>query len=301
VTDWTKYNEWFRTRGSRSGSPLDLDSWKKARRDLAFLEAEGLRLETMTPDQFTSWIVKRLDARAFQQGRASNLRTEALRWFRYRDGVTPDLPRWRPEDPKEKALSPGQKFLALGFSDENPRTQMRGRFMVYFALITGTEPAEACHVLDEHVDDVQGGLHVHFPCKGHARRFVPLPKAFWSSRRPGIVAWRRHREPATDEPGAVFTGRHHNGDVVQRMSPGGLSNLMQKVRRQTGVPINWQVTRHTFATDLLEAQFGERYVMRVLGLRSMTHLPTYAEARPAALQRRFRQLSGLDPWAGASE
>lgn len=294
-----KFEEWFRTRGSRTGGPLGAASWMKARRDLAFLEAEGLDLARVTPEELSLWLVRRLDSRQIGTGRANNVRTEALRWFRYRDGQTPTLPRWRPEDGKEKAMTAAQKFVALGFQDDDPLIELRGRFVVWFALATGTEPSEACMVDETHFDQGQLGLHVLYPCKGHARRFVPLPKSFWSPRRPGIATWLRHREVAPADALAVFTGRPGRWGEPARMTPAGLGNLMQKVRRQTGVPINWQVTRHTFATDLLEAKFGERYVMKVLGLRNMTHLPRYSEARPAALNKRFRSLTGLDPWQGA--
>ena len=298
MVDWGKYEEWFRIQGSRAGGALDEDSWTKAKRDLRFLESEGFDLEAVTPQQFSLWVIRRLDAKTFQKGRANNLRTEMLRWFTYRDGVRPVLPRWRPEDSKEKALSREGKFTALGYECDDRRLTMRRRFMVYFALLTGTEPGEAAYVEETDFDADLGGVHILHPIKGHARRFVPLPKSFWSPRRPGITTWLRWREVDERHPAAVFTGRPNRWGAPKRLEPSALSREMQKVAAATGVWINWQVTRHTFGTDLLEAQFGERYVMKVLGLRNMAHLPTYAEARPNALNARYRSLKGLDPFQG---
>lgn len=300
--DMRAYEDWFRSEGSRAGHALDADSWKKAKRDLVFIEASGLPLDSATPADARRFLVRKLDSGRVSHGRLNGLRTELLRWFRFRDGATPSLPRWREEDPKEKALTAPQKARAFTYVHRNPAIEMRGRFLVALALTSGAEPAEVAPMDVDDFDLDRGGVEIRHPSKGHARRFVPLPETFLTDpTKPSLAAWLQQREICPTDPKALLTGRQGTRRQARRLTPSALSGLLQKVRAQTGAPINWQATRHTTATDLLEAGLGERYVMHVLGLRSLAHLPRYAEARSVALVARFRALGGTDPYAHDSQ
>ena len=86
----------------------------------------------------------------------------------------------------------------------------------------------------------------------------------------------------------------------KRRAPGAAGfndTILQDVRARTGVPINWQVTRHTWATDLLEAKYSVRYLQKLGGWHNLTHLSRYAEARAGPVEASYRHLSGIDPWS----
>ena len=138
-----------------------------------------------------------------------------------------------------------------------------------------------------------------------AARLLGLDPGIWKilthPKRPSFANWLKHRIEPKADPTALFTTcgtELIGGREPRRMTPEGLSAVLQRVRRATGVPINWQVTRHTWATNLLEAGFGERYLQQLGGWHELKHLSRYAEARPAAMLRKYRGLKGTDPFGG---
>ena len=298
-----KYSEWYLTRGSARGRPLDATTLSEDRKIFRFLlRSNALDLDTFAPEDARRYLFARLARREVEVGRLNAISKALRRWLRYRDGEDVDLPTWREPDPKMKALTADQKFVAFGYRHPNAVQDARDRFVLALALTSGLEPGEAAPLNVQDIDIDQGGIYVHHPVKGHRRGFVPLPASVLTHpKRPSFQNWMKHRIAPKDEPDALLTtcGSEITGDRrPRRMTPPGLSAVLQRVRRETGVPINWQVARHTIATDLLEAEYGERYVMHFLRLTSMTHLPRYAEARPAAMLRRYRKLRGLDPFKG---
>lgn len=297
-----QYETWYLTRGNQRGRPLDATTLNEDRKIFRFLEREGLDLLTLDEDGVRAYLYRRQARQDAGPGRLNGISKALRRYLRYRTGRDVDLPTWREPDPKEKALTKDQVFVALGYRHPNAAQNARDRFILAFALTSGVEPGECAPINVHDIDLDQGGVHVHHPIKGHRRRFVPLPASVLThTKRPSFQNWMKHRVPPPDDPDALFTtcGTELVAGRPRRMTPEGLSAVLQRVRRETGVPINWQVTRHTLATNLLEAEFGERYVMRVLGLSSMMHLARYAEARQSQVIKKFRKLKGTDPYQGA--
>lgn len=295
-----KYAEWYLSAGGKWGQPLDATTLKEDRKILQYLERVGFDVGAATEGTCRAYLLGRLSAGEVGKGRLNAISKALMRWLRFREGAEVKLPTWKEPDPKMKALSRDQVFLALGYRHQNVQQSARDRFVLALALTCGAEPGEVAPMNLEDVDVEQGGIHVNHPIKGHRRRFVPLPPTVLShTKRPSFTHYLKYRVEAPSDPRALFTtcGSEIIGSrAKRRLSPEALTAVLQRVRRATGVPINWQVARHTFATNLLEAEFGERYVMHALGLTNMNHLPRYAEARVGNVVRRFRKLKGTDPF-----
>jgi integrase len=301
MPDFDAYRKWFLVEGSLWERPLGEATLKADLYWLGRADEEGLALDTGDVSSFRSYVVA-LKTAGLSPGTANNLTTALRRWLRFRDGREYKLPVWKQALPKEKALGAEQKFIVMGYTCESARLQMRRRFMVALALTSGAEPAEVAPLgeSDFVVDDRRGryGVFIRRPCKGHMEGFVNLPKSvLTSTRRASLKTWLAWREVDEEDPEAVFTGRQAFGRP-RRMTPAGLSDEMQVIRSATGVPLNWQVTRHTCGTDLLEAGYSERYVQKHLRLHSLHHVSRYAEAREDQMNKAYRSLRGLDPYRG---
>lgn len=297
--DWARYQAWFLTEGNHRGDPLDEDTWIEDRRKLEQIHREGLDLLTSTPDEARIWLARK--RRSLKPGSVNNLSKALARWLRFRDGRPVKLPKWREEIPEDRALDREEIYEALGYTHRDARRQLRARFLTALAVSSGIEPAEAAPLDVEDFDLKRGGVLIEHPCKGHRRRFVPLPKAVLTApNRASFAVWMKHREIAPDDPDAVFTGRSWRPSTghgpVERLRPSGLSAILQDVQKQTGVPINFQVARHTWATNLVDAGYSLRHVQKLGGWHGLDIVARYAESRPGQAEEKYRQLKGLDPF-----
>lgn len=300
TVDWEKYQAWFLTEGNHKGNPLDDDTFTEDKRKLQALEREGVDLYAITHDQAKLLLVqKRRQLPA--AGSTNNISKALTRWFRFRDARDVKLPKWKEEAPKERALDKAQVHISLGYTHDDPRRQLRARFLTALAVTSGAEPAELAPVDESDFDLKRGGLHIDHPCKGHRRRFVPLPASVLTARnRPSYVVWMKHREIDEKDPHAVFTGRSWRPKAglgaVRRLKPSGLTAILQDVRAQTGVPINFQVARHTWATNLVDAGYSLRHIQKLGGWHSLDIVARYAESRSDHAEAAFRRLRGTDPF-----
>lgn len=294
--DEAKYREWFVVEGGSRGQPLDTDTLVEDLRILRRVQAAGIDLGAVSVAEAKAWLVR--ERARLAAGSVNNLSKALRRFMRFRDGQDVRLPTWKEEAPEEKALTKSQKWIVSGYSHPNYAQTVRARFITAFALASGVEPAEAAPMDIDDFDLERGGVHVRFPAKGHKRGFVPLPaNVLTNPRRASFVTHLKHRpkpKVAGDE-NAVFVMVR---GTPRRMTPAALSRVLQDVQAQTAVRINWQVTRHTCATDLLEAGYRERYVQKHLRLHSLSHVSRYAEARAPVVEAKYRKLKGIDPFGG---
>lgn len=297
MVDFQKYAEWFLVEGSARQLPLMQTTLEEDRVILQRLERRGVDLASLTVTEAKAFLVREKQ-RGLANGSVNNVSKALRRWLRFRDGADVRLPTWKEDDPEEKALTREQKWLSFGYTHADRATEIRAKFILAFALASGVEPGEAAPMNVDDVDLERGGVHVRFPVKGHKKGFVPLPaNVLTNPRRPSFQTWLRHRPVPKGDPNALFVLLRRG--PPRRMTPASLSAVLQDIQAQTGVRVNWQVTRHTCGTDLLEAGYGERYVMKHLRLTSLAHLPRYAEARAPVAEAKYRRLTGIDPFGGA--
>ena len=296
MVDWTKFQEWFILKGGVEGAPLEDVTLKEDLRVLRRVEAKGVSLDELTVEAAEAFLVSE-KKRGLGPGGLNGYSKALRRFLRFSSGRDYKLPTWREPEPVEKALSADQKFAALGYMHEDQTIQVRNRFVTLFALLSGVEPGEAAPMDLADFDVERGGVHVRHPVKGHKAGFIPLPASVLTNpRRPSFQTWLKRRPVPKDDPNAVFVSVTRGR--VRRMTPEALSAVLQDVRRQTGVPINWQVTRHTWATDLLEAGYSVRYLQKLGRWHNLTHLSRYAEARSGPVESSYRKLRGIDPYGG---
>jgi site-specific recombinase XerD len=99
--------------------------------------------------------------------------------------------------------------------------------------------------------------------KGSKERYVPLTKDI-------IVELKRYLKEYEIKEGYIF--RNKKGE---QLTPISVNKLFEKIKDKTGVKITPHVTRHSFATDLLNSGADTRDIQQLLGHANLNTTQTY--------------------------
>ncbi|MBF0189720.1 MAG: tyrosine recombinase XerC [Magnetococcales bacterium] len=234
-------------------------------------------------------------AKATLQRRMASVRA----WFRFleRTGVlasnpaalisTPKLGIRLPRAPTEEETarlldSPLDTETANG-RQLPPWAEARDRAILELLYGSGLRVGEVCSLNRQDID--LDNQEVRVSGKGGKERITPLT-------RPSVLALRRYlhaREqtiPARRPDAPLFIGVNETlGD--RRLDPRQIQRLLQRLRRQLGLPekITPHALRHAFATHLLQAGADLRSIQELLGHASLSTTQRYAHLDVQSLSR----------------
>ncbi|MBF0271285.1 MAG: tyrosine recombinase XerC [Magnetococcales bacterium] len=234
-------------------------------------------------------------AKATLQRRMASVRA----WFRFleRTGVlatnpaalisTPKLGIRLPRAPTEEETarlldSPLDTETANG-RQLPPWAEARDRAILELLYGSGLRVGEVCSLNRQDID--LDNQEVRVSGKGGKERITPLT-------RPSVLALRRYLQakeqaiPGRRPDAPLFIGVNEtSGD--RRLDPRQIQRLLQRLRRQLGLPekITPHALRHAFATHLLQAGADLRSIQELLGHASLSTTQRYAHLDVQALSR----------------
>ena len=142
-----------------------------------------------------------------------------------------------------KALNHHDLQLVLAFLREFKKKHRRDAMCVYYMLGTGVRASEAIKVRVEDFDfdeNSSGYGSVKVLGKGNKERFIGVdPKVFWMLKK--------YIENSNIESGYIFLSKRRDGHI----SKSHLDQVFKQIKESTGVEIHPHLTRHTFATEML--------------------------------------------------
>lgn len=292
------FEVWALTAKGRPWRPATLEA---ALRQLGLAERTGLALAPFSWEGALDWYAGRVRAGTPWGGLYADVKLlNALAEFH---GLPNRLRK--PKEPRSdfRALSAQEKARVLAYRHPDPQVSAFRRALVMMALATGLRRGEMVRLELRDLDVEHHRVYVRHPEKGGNRRWLALEPWVFSPKRP-LMAWLRVRPPPLDGSEAVWVASL----VGRGMGPARpttvayLGEALRDVGRGVGVPLNFNVARHTCATDLLRAGWDIRAIQVFLGHASVATTQRYVEFRPADLPaymaRRPRgdALRGLGGW-----
>ncbi|MBF0627336.1 MAG: tyrosine recombinase XerC [Magnetococcales bacterium] len=238
-------------------------------------------------------------AKATLQRRMASVRA----WFRFleQNGVMPHNPAALVATPKlgiRLPRAPTEEETArlldspLDLEGANGRqlpawAEARDRAILELLYGSGLRVGEVCALnrLDLDLNNQQ----VRVSGKGGKERISPLT-------RPSVLALQRYLKardtllPGSHPDAPLFIGVNEtSGD--RRLNPRQIQRLLQRVRRQLGLPekITPHALRHAFATHLLQAGADLRSIQELLGHASLSTTQRYAHLDVQSLSRIYDQ------------
>lgn len=142
-----------------------------------------------------------------------------------------------------KALNHNDLQLVLEFLKEFKKKHRRDAMCVYYMLGTGLRASEAlkAKIEDFDLDEKSSGYgSVKVLGKGNKERYIGVdPKVFWMLRK--------YIANSKIESGYIFLSKRRDGHI----SKSHLDQVFKQIKETTGVAIHPHLTRHTFATEML--------------------------------------------------
>lgn len=195
--------------------------------------------------------------------------------------------------PKRQRSQPvrykSQELRSLrAFGHSNPLVVLRNRALVEMALQTGMRRGEVARFRVNDLDVDEGTLEIKKPSKNGLIRTIPVDPSFLAPKGP-FMSWLRARPVVHDDPGAVWVNLV-GGQPAGAMSKEKVGQLMTVIGKACGVRANFNRSRHTRATELLQRGLHPRYVQFYLGHADLKATMVYMEADEYDLKREFEKV-----------
>lgn len=220
-----------------------------------------------------------------------------LRWRGWDKHVT--FKRVPPPRVQLRALRDDQVFTLFGYRAQSEEVEKRNRALLLVALKTGMRASEIAAMDVTDLDARNYRIQVRKPAKGGLRRWLPVEKWVFSPKRP-LVAWLKARpEPAKDK-GALWTTTAPAGTSsgiargARRIDADFLRRGFYEIGDTVGVPINFNITRHTRGTELRRLGWDLTYIQFYLGHSDVSSTAIYAEVHPHDVEKFMRRRPGRD-------
>jgi integrase/recombinase XerD len=162
-------------------------------------------------------------------------------------------------------------------------TGLRHRAMLECLYSAGLRASEAVGLREEDVDFGNGLLLIR-----HTKRDKSRNVPFDERLKDWLLAYRARRDKERGEKAPpVWFFCSSNGVPLSR---GSLWRAFRQYADAAGLP-DWaslHTLRHTYATELVEANFGVQEIQQLLGHSSISTTGIYLHARPVALAEKIR-------------
>jgi site-specific recombinase XerD len=215
-------------------------------------------------------------------------------WAAEYEGTSPmaGIPRPGGQSAVVPVLAPEQiAEVFKSCTGDTPAETLRNLAIVWLMLESGLRRFELC-ALDVADVDVRGRTALVRHGKGNRARVV----VFGDSSAQALQRWLRKRGR---DAGPLFVSVR--GD---RLTPGGLSQLLSRIKRRSGVQVRPHMLRHSWAHYSLESGMREHDVMNLAGWTSSAMLKRYgaalAQERAIAAGRAHQVGNALKARGGAA-
>jgi site-specific recombinase XerD len=274
MMDWQALESWLLVRGGADGTGWAASTVEQRMGDLRRAETWGMDVEDFDQDDGDRFLA-------------------SLR----RDGITPEglenyvvalnalaryhglEHRWAyPDRPKRQKtyLDDDEIAQLLTYQHDDPILHRRDRAELVVALQTALRPSEAYCLGPDAFDREEHTIHVEKTSKHGIRRRIPVEPWVLSPKRPlgAYLDWLADMD--LDDHDTIWLSFPNDRFAGPRlMGQDYFRDRLRQIGETVAVQVNWQITRRSRATQLLDEGWPLPYVSRYLGHNDVSTTQEY--------------------------